>query len=171
MIEEVQDTYVDILNTNLAAELSGLESPSGGVSLTLAAPAKYLINFEPGVTVIPSNYYPCCIVWGLNQELDDEIRTGICVTHWHDIAVVMCFLNSAGKTPTDAINAVENIQRMRSRYARAVIGVLKEHQQTDPIQMIKIENIDYSRVLHDQANKALLSFVWIKTRARERETL
>jgi len=171
MIEEAQDIYVDILDTNLATELSGLESPSGGVSLTLDAPAQYLINFEPSLTVIPSNYYPCCIVWGLRGELDDEIRTGLRVTHWHDIAVVMCFLNSAGKTPTDALNAVENIQRMRSRYARAIIGVLKEHQQTDPIQMIRIKSVDYSRVLHDKANKALLSFVWIDTQAREWETL
>jgi len=169
MIEEVQDAIVSIIQTNIGSELESLRSPEGGTALTLTVPAKYLINYDPETTLIPQNSYPAVVQIPGRSDLEDRLQQGHVVIWWHSIALILLFQLQSNRT--DALNAIELIQRQRSRYALATVAALKKNQQTDPIQQIKINDIQYTRTLSDDENTVLLGGVWISLMARERVTL
>ena len=160
MVEEVQDKIVDLLTTYLESELSGLESPSGGVALTLAVPAEYLINFDPNSTILDASY-PKCLILAARTTHDDELSTGYRVVNWHELAVVVLIIDQD----------IEKLQRKRSRYAEAIRSVLKTYQQTAPLQMVRNFRFVYDRTLRDESLSAYLGSVWILLEARERETI
>jgi len=169
MIEEVQDKIATILGTYMEGELATLASPAGGVALTLTKPQRYLVNYDPASTIIPQNLFPACAMIPGRTENEDRLQQGHVVYLWHSLAVVFLFEVPTGKT--DALNAVELLQRMRSRYAKAAMGCLKKYQQTAPIEQIKIDSIEYTRTLSDAENMVLMGAVWLAIKAREKVTL
>lgn len=173
MIEEVQDTLVSILTDNLSSELSSLASPSGGVAMTLDVPARYLLDYTPqnNQPILSGDLFPCCVVYYEDSDVDDEISTGYRVVWWHRFTVVLLFLTTELKDYTDALNAIENLQRGRSRYAEAITAALKKNQQTSPIQMISFEGISRGPTLVKADMTQIFGSVGIGIRVREAQTL
>ena len=172
MIEEVQDTLSSILTSNMAAELATLDDPAGGLAMTLTAPTRYLIDYDPDIgSMLPADLYPLGIIYYEDSTVDDELSTGYRVVWWHRFLVVCMFMTTDLTSYTDVLNAIENMQRGRSRYAEAVIGALKKNQQTSPIQMIRIERVDRSRTLVKPDMTQILGGIGIEILVRESQTL
>lgn len=173
MIEEVQDTLEAILTANLAGELSSLASPEGGVAMTLTVPARYLLDYTPqnNQPILSSDLFPCCVLYYEDSEVDDEISTGYRVVWWHQFTVILLFLTTELKDYTDALNAIENLQRARSRYAQAITAALKKNQQTDPIQMIEFTGIGRGPTLVKADMTQIFGSVGVGIRVREAQVL
>ena len=161
MIEEVQDKVISLLQTYISTELSSLASPSGGVALTLTPPQKYLLDFDPRHTILAAGDYPACIVMPAKTVLSDQLSVGVQISNEHSLALVMLLMDQD----------IENLQRKKSRYSQAIITVLKEHQQADPLRRIKINQVVFDRTLRDERKSAYLGSVWITFSAWERIVL
>ena len=169
MIEEAQDQIVTLMETYLAANLTALASPSGGEAITLTAPNKYLINFDPESSIIPQNMMPACIQIPGSSTSMDWLKSGPYVTWEHRIALV--FLLELVSTKADALTAVETLQRQRSRYAEAAMKVLWVYHNTGVLTSVDLEKIQYSQVLGNAEQTRFMGSVWLYLNVREDETL
>lgn len=161
MIENVQDKIVTLLQTYIGTELTALASPTGGVALTLTSPAKYMLAFDPRTTVLAAGDYPFCGILTDKTELSDQLSVGVQIQNQHTLAAVFLLMNQD----------IEKLERMKARYAKAAIIVLKKHQQTDPLRRIRIDRVVYDRTLRDESKSAYLGSVWVLFTCWEREVL
>ena len=161
MIEEVQDRVISILGTYINTELTALASPVGGVALALPKPSRYMLAFDPKSTVLAAGDYPFCAVLPSKTELSDQLSRGIQVSNEHELAIVFLLIDQN----------IEYLNRLKSRYAKSAVIVLKKHQQTDPLRRVRINKIVYDRNLRDERNSSYLGSVWILVTCWEREVL
>ena len=167
MIEGVQDKINSILSTSLEANLAAERSPSGGVALPLIAPKKYLINFDPETTILTQDLLPALIqipektppnhtLQGYHTYWEHRIRLALIVEQVHT---------------GDALTACETLQRQRSRYAKAIIKTLWAHQQEDPIYKVTLNDILYSKMMHNAEESRFVGSVWLYLTVLEKEVI
>jgi len=172
MIETAQEAIKSILETYLPAELASRASPEGGTAVDLTQPARYLLNYDPKIMpIINQSLFPVCAITPARTKLDDRLSSGYVVKDWHSIGIFFLFLAlSAGQT--DTLNAMEIIQRQRSRYAEASIAALKKHQQSTGLEQIVVDSVEYTRTLPtDAAMSSFCGGVLVSVRARDQTTL
>lgn len=169
MIEEVQDKIVDLFTAGIADNLSPLASPAGSEAITLTAPAKYVINYDPKTCIIPMNMMPACLQIPIKTTPDHRMQTGL-ITYWHH-KIAIIFLVEQVSTRADALTACETLQRQRSRYAEAAIKTLWGGQQTAPLYQVTLDDIIYSRVMGNDEATRFLGSVWLYVTVKEKETL
>jgi len=169
MIEEVQDKIVDLLTAGMATNLAALASPSGGEAITLTAPNKYVINYDPKTCILPQNMFPVCLMLPEGSTQNHMLGSGL-TTYWqHKIRIV--FMLQQVSTKADALTACETLQRQRSRYAEAALKTLWEGQQTPPIYQVELDQIRYSKTLGNDEQTRFVSSVWLFVTVLEKETL
>lgn len=169
MIEEVQDKINSLLSTGLEANLAALRAPVGGTALPLVAPNKYLINYDPDTSMIPMNMLPAVIQMPEKSPVDHRTQNGIHVYWHHNIRIALVL--SQLSTNATALDAVETLQRQRSRYARAIIKTLWAGQQQNPLTQIILRDILYSKPMMNAEEDRFLGSVWLLITAVEYETI
>ena len=160
MIEEIQDKIASLLTTYLPTELAALTTVDS-VALTLTSPQKYAIAFDPKSTILAAGDYPFCGVLTGKTVLSDQLSVGVQIQNEHSIALVFLLVDQN----------IENLERMKSRYSKAAVIVLKEHQQDSPLRRVKINQIVYARTLRDEKKSSYLGSVWLLFDCWEREVL
>jgi len=169
MIEEVQDKIVDLFEAGLAANLAALASPVGGEAITLTAPNKYVINYDPSTCILPQNMMPACLMLPEGSTQQHRLGGGL-TTYWEHVIRIV-FLLEQVSTRADALTACETLQRQRSRYAEAAIKTLWAGQQTAPLYQVKLDAIKYSKTLGNDEQTRFLGSVWLFVTVLEKETL
>lgn len=160
MIEVVQDKLKAILQSHLETELKRHDSICN-TKLSLPPPQQYFLDFDINSTVI--NQYPACIIFGFRTTLDDRLSVGLRVVQRHTMAITHLLVN----------RDLDELQRIRSRYAGATLKLLKDinlgkYDSAGIITMIDADiDIVYDRILRDERDTSFLGSVWVLFEARE----
>ena len=159
-MERVQEAIKDILETYLDTELAARESIAGYPTVTLPEPASYWLNFHDR-TVIAANQYPAVILLPGDTRVEEAQVYGYKLNYYHSLAIVVLLQH----------RDLETLQRMRVRYAEAIIAALKKHQKEHNMLPCEIREVSYDRVFRDEENAPYLSSVWVMVEVREQVTL
>ena len=169
MIEEAQNALVTVLQAGLATNLTALEEPSGLEALTLTAPNKYAINFDPNKIMMPMNLLPACVQIPVSSSLQHRMQSGLRVKWEHYIK--MALVLQPVSTKTDAIAACETLQKQRSRYAEAIMKTLWAGMPSGSVYDIDLIDIKYSDTFANNNETRFLGTVWLLLTVKENETL
>ena len=167
MIEEVQDAINTVLKNYLEANLALERAPSGGVRLPMIAPRKYTINYDTDQTFLTQDQLPAFIQIPEKTPPDHTLQGYH--TYWNHkirLALVLEQVHTG-----DALEACEALQRQRSRYARAIIRTLWEHQQDSVMVKITLDDILYSKMMHSAEESRFVGSVWLYVTVKEKEEL
>jgi len=167
MIEAVMDQLKSMFQTHMEAELSALASPNGGVALTLAVPAKYHLGFDESSEIIKTA--PTTLIIPGTTTEQPLVGSGFLTDNIHSIAVCH-FLKC---------HNIENLQRMKSRYAVATRNIIVKRSDADDVTIDKgcigrcydVEMSYLTRKVNDEDQISYVASVWIMFKAEERETL
>jgi len=155
-MERIQKAIQDILETYLSSELAARESIAGYPTVSLPEPASYWNNFHDR-TVIPANKYPAVILLPGDTRVEEAQVYGYKLNFYHSLAIVVLLQH----------RNLETLQRMRARYAEAIIAALKKHQKEYNMLPCDIREVAYDRVFRDEENAPYLSSVWVVVEVRE----
>ncbi len=154
MIESIKDDLEALFKANLQTELTALGDAKVPAE-ELVAPKEYYHFFHPQMRY---SSIPGMIIDQTHTDFKEEAVLGSVADLWHHIDLIILLQD----------NNLEKLWRKESRYADAVISVLKKNPQYGAMADVSILTIAYDRTVRGEETKLFFSSVWLITSIKER---
>ena len=165
--EQAQDDVIDLLRVKLPDELLALEQRkdhSGqpwGPLIPLQPPKAYFNLMNPTIDAQMWNAMPSISIEPNLTRIDENASSGQIIRNGHSLAAVIFVMHQNPDT----------LQRMRSRYAEAVVRVLKRNQQCGCLERIDVGDVLYDRAYPRKGSSSFFAPVFVAFRAYTRTAI